>query len=466
MLEDIKNYSFRRAFIRGEFFSISWESLERLASAINVFLMLKFLNLYEFGVYQLLLSFFSIVSVFSIDSIHEVVNNDLSRSLKEKQLETHKKIFSEYLSLRIILGLITTLVVFIFADIISVHYGQSIEAYLKIISILFLVEGLRRPLFAALKTRLYFGVASSQAAIVSATKFLIFLLLLATQNFNLFWIMTAHVSGYIVSGAIMLIFFLVKIKDSFTAAVFAQGSVLWSIVKRHGKWAIAGEQISRFTLNVRPWLIKFLLNTEAVAVFSLATSLAGMLTTFLPVRTFSSLIPRELGDKQRLRLIYANGVKFIGLLGLLLAGAAFLIFPPIINFFLPRYTASFPYFKLLVFVFLTITGFTTLTRTTLVALREQRALFTRPLLQLLPTVAFSFILIPPFGLWGAALEYTLTLFFLYYILYRYLCRVRPELKLKPAEIFSLRQSDRQFLKDNLNPIFFELKNKVKKRLRL
>lgn len=460
----IKNYSFKHSFVKGEFFGLSWEGLERLVSAANVFLMLRILSLHEFGIYQLVLAFYSIVTTFSVDSIHEVVANDMNRFLNEKKLEQYRHLFSEYALLRVVLGAITALVVFLFANLIGARYGEAITSYIRVIALLFLLEGFRKPLFTVLKAHLYFGISTGQALIVASVKLIGFIILIKLGSFNILTVVIVHVFGYTVSTAVMSWFFLVKLRHSFTWKVFGRSKVIWAIVRQHGKWAIAGEQISRFTQNIRPWLINYLLNPSAVAIFSLALGLVGMLNSFLPLRTFSTLIPRELADKRRLHFIYRNSVKFVGLAGMAIAVVAFFVFPPVIKLILPKYAVSFPYFKLLLFVLLPLAGFSYLTRAILVALREQKVLFTRPLLQFIPTVIFSFLLIPKLGLWGAAIEYTITFIFLAVVLYTYLARVVPELRLNFWELVSLNRDDWRFIQANSASVWKEVTGKVFKKL--
>ena len=448
MIRDIKNYSLRSSFLKGEFALASWESIERVISAANVFLILKFLTLYDYGVYQLVLAFYSLVSSFLLDSIHEVVTNDLSRFLKENKFGNFKKLFSEYAFFRIGVGFITTLVIFFGAGIVSGYYGQNVQGYVKIIALLFIIESCRKVLISVFKTYLHFSLLGSQAVLIALVKLVSFALLIKFNSFNIFWIIAAHVGAYGISLLFMFFRFLALYARQFGLQAGEKTSMFWQILKNHGKWAVIGEQASRINQNIRPWLIKFLINTEAVAVFSLTFGLVSMLSSLVPARTVSSLIPRELNNKERLRFIYANGIKFIAILGLILSGVAYFAFPVAINLILPKYNLVLPYFKILIFAFVPVSGFIILTRTTLVALREQKALFTRPLFQIASIVVFSFLLIPRFGIWGAVGQIAHTNFILGYILYRYLIKVRPELKLESKKLLGFSREDFQFIKEN------------------
>lgn len=448
MIHDIKNYSLRQSFLGGELALLSWESFERLLSAANVFLMLKFLNLYEFGVYQLVLAFYSIVASFLLDSIHEVVSNDLSRFLKEKNFDLFKRLFTEYGFFRIGFGLIAAVVIFFFSGFFSHLYGNTAEAYIKIISLLFVVESVRKVFISIFKANLHFNFLGSQSVIIALTKFILFAIFLKLGIFSIFWILVAHVSGYLVSALIMGIRFLMIFSDWVVSEISFKTSIFWEIIKRHGKWAVAGEQASRINQNIRPWLIRFFISTEAVAVFSLTFGLVSMLTSLVPAKTFSGIIPRELQDSKRLKFIYASGVKFIGFLGLGLALAALFIFPPILNLVLPKYNEVLPYFKVLIFILLPTAGFTILTRAILVAMREQKALFIRPLFQIASIAVFSALLMPRFGVWGAMAEYAITNLLLGWLFYVFLVKVRPELKIKTAELFRFSREDYLFVKEN------------------
>ena len=99
-------FSFRKSFARGELHMGFWSFLKKGTGALDSFFILSSLSLYQFGVYQLLLSLYAILSDFFHDVFSEVITNDIARFIGEGREDKAKRLFYDYLlCFRILLSL-------------------------------------------------------------------------------------------------------------------------------------------------------------------------------------------------------------------------------------------------------------------------------------------------------------------------------------------------------------------------
>ena len=98
-------------FLKGEAVSAFWNFLSKAIALLNTFLTITSLSLYQYGVFQLLLSFAGISSdVLNLGS--SVVSNEISRSVGENRASDAKRIFLQYSFVRIFLIIILWVIVF------------------------------------------------------------------------------------------------------------------------------------------------------------------------------------------------------------------------------------------------------------------------------------------------------------------------------------------------------------------
>ena len=99
------NFSFSKKFLSGEAHFGFWGVVSKLIGLITTFFLISALSVYQYGVFQLLLSIFSILS--SVVAIGAgVVGNDINRFIGLGKEAEAKKLFFQYNSARLVVGLI------------------------------------------------------------------------------------------------------------------------------------------------------------------------------------------------------------------------------------------------------------------------------------------------------------------------------------------------------------------------
>lgn len=403
-MKDAPAYSFLRSYMRGETLTAGWRVVGNILMLLNTFLLISYLDVFKYGVYLLAIAFYTLVAGFFLRPLQGVILNDVIRFIQEKREENAKKLFLENAIVRLSIALALIPILFWGADLAAELYDEDIAGLIRVLSPLPFIAAFYSSMRMLFQARLSFGLAAARPVVYRVFRllllgsFILFAVLGATEA------MIAHVIASLIATIVFLPSFF-KLYAPWRNIRATQKSVLWWVVRTHGKWSIVSQVFSK-TLSgagIRPWLIKFFVNTEAVAIFSVAESLFGAVKEFLPVRTLNAIIPREVQNKKRLSALAVRGVKYLVLLGVLLGSAAFFGVPALVKVLFPHYEASIALFQLLL-VLLPILAFRSMGTTIIGALRRQKVLFffasTRSVVRLVLALA----LLPIFGIWGMVYE--------------------------------------------------------------
>jgi len=415
-----RNYSFTRSYLRGEALFGFWNVVSKGLAAANAFLILSFLDLHSYGVYILVLSLYELFGGFFFDTLAGVVFSDVTRFIGEGQEEKAKKLFLENTFVRFGFAVILAASFLLGAAVIAEHYSPDVAPFLQIIAVLFLIEASYNAMKMLFQARLRYGLVAFRPIVYKSTKFFLLVGFLTWASFGIKEVLIAHV----LATAIATLYFVpafIGLYRPWRHITALPGRMLWPIVKTYGKWSLFTQFISQAVGNIEPWLIKFFVSTEAVALFSVADSLFGAIKTLAPNATLESLIPREAGNRARAAEMLLRGTKFLTIFGVLLALAGFFVFPAIIALVLPKYVPSLPLFYILLFA-LPFLGARMMSSTLLLALRRQRYLFIANSIKIVFTVVATVALLYFFGIQGLAFERVLTTIVVVPLMYGYLLR--------------------------------------------
>jgi O-antigen/teichoic acid export membrane protein len=198
------------------------------------------------------------------------------------------------------------------------------------------------------------------------------------------------------------------------------------------------------TVNIRPWLVKFFINTEAVAIYSVAESIFGAVKTLIPTSTLSVLIPAGVSDEKRRERLLLRGTKYYIIAGMILGVLSVVIVPPFVSSFLPDYEPSVPLFILLLLA-LPFLGFRVVGAQFMIALRKQKFIFAVNIVKIIAGVVLPVVLLYLFGLWGMAIERILVAAIIGAVYYGYL--VRSEIDVRDwRTLVTFNAEDRKFVR--------------------
>ncbi len=450
------NIHFSKLFIRGEASFGTWNIVGKGLALTNSLIVIKYLSMYEYGVYQLVLAFSGLMGSFFLKIFTTVTLNDILRFIGEQREDLAKRLYHQYALLKIIISIIVFFFVYTGADIIAEYYDENVASFFRIISFMFLVDTIYNLIKIVLEARLRLNLIASRPAVYQFIRLTLLLgAIFILDKFGIKEILTIHV----LSATIALLVITRSFWEQYmlwSDVYSSRENVLLNILKTHGKWSIIRPMVAGFSDNVRPWLIKLFVNTEAVAIVSVASVMLAAVKSILPVNTLTYLVPLRIGDKKQSRKVLSHGLKYMALLSIIIGivasiGAAYLV--PI---FIPQYNNALGIFFAML-VSLPLSGVGSVVATFLIAMRKQKYLFYQMIFKSIFTLTATIALLPIFGIWGIAIETVATAFFVLLLIYAYVKKFGGlGFAIDWRAIFSFTKTDKEFTRT----IFFEIKRLI------
>ena len=399
-----KKHSFMAIFLKGETISTFWNLITKAIGLLNTFLTITSLTLYQYGVFQLILSFSGMPSdVLNLGS--GVVSNEMSRAIADNRVGDAKRLFLEYSFVRIIMTIIAWATIFFGSIYLFSNYDLDFVKDMRVISFLILSEGAFVLIRLLCLVRLKFSVVSMRYTINKAIQSVILIYFFLQGNLGLkqlIWsiVIASALSVIAVSFGFFKVYF--KWKD----VKISNKILLFDIYLVYGTWDTVRQFINKITFRVKPWLIKLFIGTEAVAIYSIAETIITTIQDLIPSNTMQSLVPLWIKDKHLSVKMFSYGIKYFVLGGIVVSLVSLVIVPPIINTFFSKYNESIPLFYLML---LNVPIFASgiIIGNYIIAFRKQKYLFFLHLFRNSLALLIIILTIPYIGLWGLALEFVL-----------------------------------------------------------
>ena len=399
-----KKPSFMAIFLKGEAISTFWNLVTKAIGLLNTFLTITSLTLYQYGVFQLLLSFSGVPSdILNLGSA--IISNEMSRAIADNRLGDAKRIFLEYSLVRIVITFIAWAIIFFGSVYIFSSYDLDFVKDMRMISFVILSEGLFVLIRLLCLVRLKFSVVAQRYTINKAIQSVVLIYYFLQGNLGLKQLILSIIIASSLSVlAVSYQFFKVYFKWNHIA--ITPNVLLWNIFITYGTWDTLRQFINKITFRVKPWLVKFFISTEAVAIYSIAETIVTTIQDLIPSNTMQSLVPLWIKDKHLSVKMFSYGIKYFVLGSILVVISALVVVPPVVYTFFSKYAQSIPlfYFMLLnlpIFAAGIIIG------NYLIAFRKQKYLFFLHLLRNSLSLGLIVSTLPFIGLWGLALEFVL-----------------------------------------------------------
>lgn len=432
-----------RLIARGVISSGGSNILLRGLEVLTALLILRWLSLYEYGIYQLALSTFELMAGFFFSGLASVMMADVSREVAGKGKES--ALFSAYAYSQVLLGILLWAVLFFGADLFSYLVAGN-TALLKLASFLFLISPFENLLKLGLSVYLQFFL-------LGFYKISFVLIRLAVLVFLFFFIGNVSAAGVVVStiaASVTSVILVLPLAHAMTLVRLLSPQTAVREVKKlivgEGKWSIANDFLGNIGSSVRPFIIRTLVGVEAVAVFTVAHNLAGYLGSIFPLRdVLAPIFPREVHNPKILADALNRILKYSTLAFLSLAVAGVVAVPVLVLLFFPKYAPSLPLFYLYL-VGMPFWGIRLAATPLFAALRAQRMLFIISAYRTALTFVLGVTLVSVFGLWGAALEASLGLTLILIPAYfRAMQNVLPDWRPVARELFWFDAADREVM---------------------
>lgn len=421
----------------------------KLLSLANSYLIISSLSVFYFGFYQLILSFISILRSLGIKFFDGLVALDMRRYFNVQKRDFAKKLFWENAVFKIGVAAVMTIAVFFGANIIANFYGRDIATLIKWASILLFINSFQ----SITSTFLQSIVSFSYQAVAVLREFLKLVLIasfLLFYQFTITEVIIAHVIGETAATLIFTAFVFIKRYPAvFQNIRAATERLMIPMIKTHGPRLFVIFGFKEILQDATPWLVKFFVNTEAVALYALAVNLTSFIQDFMPLAGVKPILALKADNLQELRFVFFRAIKYTFWLGVLFFAAGFLFVPPIVRFLFPDYGPAIPVFYVMISV-LPLYGAVKVIHSTLASLREFKVLAMRLVNEVLILFVGSALLLPIMGVLGIGFVYLARHIERTWFLYGQLVKRYPDFKIRLWKLFRIDATDRKFIGEILS----------------
>lgn len=433
---------------RGTAWLASTTLLVKGVGFFSILLILNHLTMYEYGFAELVVSVVPLFSLFLLPGLNSTVIADMGRERGNGNIAHMKGMLFSYARLQFLCAGIAFALVFFGSHILAVWYGRPDAAiFFQIISVSFLVSPLRTTAQVIQSVYFRFRQQSIQSVLEEGWK------LLALGIF--FYGFHMSTLGLILAIVLSQVFAFLSILPP----LIRIDPLLWQVrevrystfhfLLHHGKWGIFSTYIGTVSKNIRPWIVKFFLGTEAVAMYAVVQGLIGHTVSLMPFDSVvKPMFSQYVHTKERLCRLIAKAVKY-QLIGYVVVGVAAAIFSPFfIAWFFPQYASSVPLFQIML-IMLISTAFDTIFTGVFYALQAQRNLFLASVYKLFLTLLFMPLFLYFFGLFGIAYGSIVINYLYVWERYFTLKRLTPGLVLSWRSFITIDEYDRFIIKQSL-----------------
>jgi O-antigen/teichoic acid export membrane protein len=381
----------------------------KVVGFVNILLILSHLTVYEYGLTELVFSVVSTVGLFLLPGLAATVTADLGVERAQEEYGKMKALFLEFFALNIILGIIAWAVLFFGSTIVAELSGNVlVDKFFKIVSFTFLVSPLRlvSTMLATVMTRYadqsFFGVVEE---IAKGGFLAMFFFWLDRGADGLLW-------ATVLAPCVAIALYAPRTLSAYR--VFSNAhpdriEPLWRALREHRKWSVASTYANVIGKNIRLWIIKLMLGTEAVGLYAFAVGIyahASSITTLQPALT--PVVPRYVTRPELLARILSASSKYQLAISFLVLAGSVVVLPFFIYLAFPHYAGA-TLLSAILLLLLIPNGIGANLTPVFVALREQRTLFFSILLRIGSVIALLPICIYFWGLTGAGIEAVLTM---------------------------------------------------------
>jgi O-antigen/teichoic acid export membrane protein len=382
--------------------------LGKIIMFANVFIILRWLTVYEYGFSELVLSIVSTASIALLPGLASAIIADMSVERGRDNRKHMNLIFHQYLYFNAVLSTLAWAVLFFGAHPVASLAGTPYAAqFLQIVSFTFLIGPFRTVSMLLASVMLRFADQSLYVVAEEAFKLVFLIVFVVMFSMGVRGLFIAIVLSQL---ACVLAYTLRTLSAYryFSDAPAEDRAQFWNLLRAHRKWSIGTSYISTLSQNIRLWIIKFMLGTEAVGLFSFALGMYSQVTSLMPLTTvLTPIIPHYVDKRDQLVRIIRASLKLQFAIGIVYAVIAVALSGPFVSLFFPNYLPALPVLYA-VEVGIIINGAGTLFTPIFAAFKEQRSL----LFSIVFKTLLMLIFLPPciflFGLAGPGIEVVLS----------------------------------------------------------
>lgn len=432
----------------------------KISVVASMFIVLRYIPVYDYGLWQLVLGLIGLVGLISLPGMEEVFLSDISRLIGRGKHKTGRLVFLQF-SLLLVITSFLAMGVFIAAPYVLDQFtGIALHEILVIASLYFPFFAANRILTTFFNSRLAYLTVQKLQAVSRIVYIALLVLFLVVLDSGLATIVYAFTFTPLVASIIFLPRF-IRVWRSEVYEVDERVEIsLKTIMRGHGKWALAARYVDHFLQSIRPWILGFFLGVEGLAIISIAQSFFGEFSQLIPLNNvLGSAFARHIDKSvQEMKSILHTGVKYIVLLYSLAVIPITLLMYPLTNLIFPQYILSTPLLMIML-IALPIAPILSITTKLFYADLKQKELFLVNMFPKAASLVLTIVLAFSLGLVGVAIERVVSYYLAVYCKMRGVKKYMPQVNVFGKGMLGWRYGWADFIytKNITNKIFSSFK---------
>lgn len=409
------------------------DSFYKLLGIITSFVVLAVLTPYEYGLWRLLQSVLSFMSIIALSGITGVVVADIARELGRGEKRRAYAVIWRCALVITIGSAVAGLVLVAAAPFVSAASKIHVTLYLWILAGSIVFGGITQVLQILFQARL----EPLRALILKNASNLSYLVAIILLVPFLHLSLLGLVIAYVIATAVPVLLFIPYILRELRLVMRERERGAYSlrdVLVKRGGWAIAGDYASIIESSLWPWIVGFYLSIEQVGYASLAIVIVSQVYSLIPLQyLLRSILPRFSDDAMRMNEWMIRSVRYSiwihAVAAVTVLSAALLVLPRLF----PSYAHAVPLAcALLISVPFRAVG-AVLTEWFYATLKQKELFLSTGVPRLVALVFLPF-LVSHFGLAGFALWYILSSFSIIFMRFTFLGQ-NLRIPLNPRSLF-------------------------------
>jgi len=420
----------------------------RIIGILITIILVRSLGKFDYGLYALFMSAVGIASIFLIGNLGNVVVADVSQELQNGKKERAKALLVGYSQFTMILTLFISFVLLLLSIPVLWHYGPKVRDLVVIIALIIPLYGITNILNIIFHAHARFDNMALISMMDAIGRLAFVVVAVVVLDYGLMGAAYSQLFGPLLS--VLVAFYpaistVRYLKDIHRPRI----GLFYSMLHGHGKYMIAMRPVNQLKEQGLPWVVQFFLGVEAVAVFTVAKRGMEFFNTILFSinQVYLPLLSAEVAKGvERVNQIVTRSTKYLLISSSMIVLGGVIIAPFVFKtLFGIDYLESVPIFRLILLTLFVI-SFGTILGPVFMAYKGQKYTFYASLISLATMLILVSLLTPAAGLVGTAVGYLGGVLVQTALLYYYLKRIHPDLKVEFSSMFTVDDYDRQLLK--------------------
>lgn len=412
-----------------------------------VLIVVGHLSVYDYGLIKLALSIPVLLGLLTLGGLQPVTVSDISLLNEKGDIKGMRYLFSSFFSINIILSSLAFVLLLSSTFVFINYFHENILNLVRVLSLLFLVGPFRSLILLMLNVKRDFRSIALFNICEEGFKLALTVVFLLVFEYGTMGV----ILSVVLSSAMSVILFtplFFSIKNKLLEGKLLSKGLFYPLeaLRFHAKWSIFLSSMNNFMVNLRLWIIQFILGTEAVGIYGLAVSLLRPIETLVPIgKVILPILPSYINRKPLLTRLINSAIKYRLYAQVLLVFVAIITLPILTNHYLLKYSSVYGLFILCTFAFIP-QSFSQMFGLIFHTLKLQRDLFFATTVNLVTVVIVLPISVYLLGIYGVALELFITQVAFLCSRYFALKKSLPEYKLQLSELITFTDTDKELFR--------------------